>query len=84
MDGLSANDDAADLPGTFFSQEVIREFHVITSGGIAEFGRASSEVINVVSQSGANDRRQTTANPIRAEIVVLMRRFGSKQLTLAH
>src|SRR6266508_1117715 len=50
MDGLSANDDAADLPGTFFSQEVIREFQVITSGGIAEFGRASSGVINVVSQ----------------------------------
>jgi len=57
MDGLSANDDAADLPGTFFSQEVIREFQVITSGGIAEFGRASSGVINVVSQSGANDWR---------------------------
>src|SRR5262252_2668407 len=57
MDGLSANDDAADLPGTFFSQEVIREFQVITSGGIAEFGRASSGVINVVSQSGANEWR---------------------------
>ncbi|MBO0859331.1 MAG: TonB-dependent receptor [Chloracidobacterium sp.] len=57
MDGLSANDDAADLPGPFFSQEVIREFQVITSGGIAEFGRASSGIINVVSQSGANDWR---------------------------
>jgi len=41
VDGLSANDDAADLAGTFFSQEVIREFQVVTSGGIAEFGRAS-------------------------------------------
>ena len=28
VDGLSANDDAADLAGTFFSQEVIREFQV--------------------------------------------------------
>src|SRR5215475_4918620 len=75
MDGLSANDDAADLPGTFFSQEVIREFQVITSGGIAEFGRASSGVINVVSQSGANDwhgrvygflrsRRMDARNPL--------------------
>lgn len=54
IDGLSANDDAADLPGTFFSQEVIREFQVITSGGIAEFGRASGGVINVVTQSGTN------------------------------
>ena len=54
LDGLSANDDAADLPGTFFSQEVIREFQVITSGGIAEFGRASAGIINVVTQSGTN------------------------------
>ena len=57
LDGLSANDDAADLPGTFFSQEVIREFQVITSGGIAEFGRASAGIINVVSQSGTNTWR---------------------------
>lgn len=54
LDGLSANDDAADLPGTFFSQEVIREFQVITSGGIAEFGRASGGIINIVTQSGTN------------------------------
>jgi hypothetical protein len=57
IDGLSANDDAADLPGTFFSQEVIREFQVITSGGIAEFGRASGGIINVVTNSGSNDWR---------------------------
>ncbi|HEY8184789.1 MAG TPA: TonB-dependent receptor [Pyrinomonadaceae bacterium] len=54
VDGLSANDDAADLPGTFFSQEVIREFEVVTSGGIAEFGRASAGFINIVTQSGTN------------------------------
>ena len=57
VDGLSANDDAADLAGTFLSQEVIREFQVVTSGGIAEFGRASSGVVNVVTQSGTNDWR---------------------------
>jgi carboxypeptidase family protein len=57
VDGLSSNDDAADLPGTFYSQEVIREFEVITSGGIAEFGRASSGIINIVTQSGTNDWR---------------------------
>src|SRR6266849_5653749 len=54
VDGLSANDDAADLTGTYFSQEVVREFQVITSGGIAEFGRASSGVINIVTKSGTN------------------------------
>jgi hypothetical protein len=57
VDGLSSNDDAADLAGTFYSQEVIREFEVITSGGIAEFGRASGGVVNIVTQSGTNDFR---------------------------
>lgn len=57
VDGLSANDDAADLAGTFFSQEVIREFQVITSGGIAEFGRASGGVVNIITQSGTRDWR---------------------------
>jgi hypothetical protein len=57
VDGLSANDDAADLAGTFYSQEVIREFQVVTSGGIAEFGRASSGVVNIITQSGTNEWR---------------------------
>ena len=57
VDGLSSNDDAADLAGTFYSQEVIREFEVITSGGIAEFGRASGGVVNIVTRSGTNDYR---------------------------
>lgn len=55
LDGLSMNDDAAGLSGTFFSQEVIREFQVVNSGGTAEFGRASSGVINISSKSGSND-----------------------------
>jgi hypothetical protein len=54
IDGLSANDDAADLPATFYSQEVIREFQVITSGGIAEFGRASAGIVNILTRSGSN------------------------------
>ena len=57
VDGLSSNDDAADLAGTFYSQEVIREFEVITSGGIAEFGRASGGVVNIITQSGTNRYR---------------------------
>jgi hypothetical protein len=55
VDGIPANDDAAGLPGTFFSQEVIREFQVITAGANAEFGRASSAVLNVATKSGTND-----------------------------
>lgn len=55
VDGLSANDDAANLTGTSFSQEVVREFQVITSGGVAEIGRASGGVVNIVTQSGTNE-----------------------------
>lgn len=55
VDGLSANDDAADLTGTYFSEEVINQFQVITSGSIAEFGRASGGVINIITKSGTND-----------------------------
>ena len=54
VDGLSANDDAADLAGTFFSEEVVREFQVVTSGGVAEFGRASGGTVSVVTKSGSN------------------------------
>jgi hypothetical protein len=54
VDGVSANDDAADLTGTYYSEEVIDQFQVITSGGIAEFGRASSGVVNIITKSGTN------------------------------
>ncbi|HEV7425982.1 MAG TPA: TonB-dependent receptor [Thermoanaerobaculia bacterium] len=57
VDGLSANDDAAELAGTFFSQEVIREFEVIRSVGSAEFGRASAGIVNIVTQSGTSTLR---------------------------
>jgi hypothetical protein len=57
VDGLSANDDAADLAGTYYGEEVIREFQLITSGGTAEFGRASAGIVNIVTQSGTNRRR---------------------------
>jgi hypothetical protein len=57
IDGVSANDDAADLAISYYGQEVIDQFQVITSGGIAEFGRASGGIVNIVTKSGANDWR---------------------------
>ena len=54
VDGLSANDDSVELAGTFYGQDVIREFQVITNGASAEFGRASSGFINIVTKSGTN------------------------------
>ncbi|MGB8508160.1 MAG: TonB-dependent receptor, partial [Pyrinomonadaceae bacterium] len=55
VDGSSANDDSVELAGTYYSQEVIREFQVVASGAVAEFGRASSGFINIVTQGGTND-----------------------------
>jgi hypothetical protein len=59
VDGVSANDDAADLAGTYYSEEVIDQFQVVTSGGIAEFGRASGGVVNILTRSGTNQWRGT-------------------------
>jgi hypothetical protein len=55
LDGLSLNDDAAGLAGTYISQEVVREFQTVHSGSTAEFGRASAGVVNVSSKSGTNE-----------------------------
>ena len=57
VDGVSANDDAADLTGSYYSEEVIDQFQVVTSGGIAEFGRASGGVVNILTKSGTYDFR---------------------------
>ena len=54
VDGSTANDDSVELAGTYYSQEVIREFQVITNGAVAEYGRASGGFINIVTQSGTN------------------------------
>ena len=54
VDGLSSNDDAAGLIGTFFSVGVVSEFQVVTSGGQAEFGRALGGYISMVTKSGGN------------------------------
>ena len=54
VDGLSNNDDAAGLTGSFYGVGVVNEFQVVTSGGQAEFGRALGGYINVVTKSGTN------------------------------
>src|ERR1051326_4874358 len=54
VDGLSANDDAAGLSGTFYGLDVVNELEVVTSGGQAEFGRALGGYLNVVTKSGTN------------------------------
>ncbi len=67
VDGSSANDDAVELAGTYYSQEVIREFQVVTNGAVAEFGRASGGFVNIVTQSGTNDWRGKVYSFLRDE-----------------
>ena len=55
VDGSSANDDSVELAGTFYSQDVVREFQVVTSGGAAEFGRSAGGFVNIVTRSGSNE-----------------------------
>ncbi len=54
VDGVSANDDAAGVAGTFMGLDVVQEFQVVTSGGQAELGRALGGYMNVVTKSGGN------------------------------
>jgi hypothetical protein len=54
IDGVSANDDAAGVAGTFVGLDVVQEFQVVTSGGQAELGRALGGYINMVTKSGGN------------------------------
>jgi hypothetical protein len=54
IDGVSANDDAAGVAGTFIGVDVVQEFQVVTSGGQAELGRALGGYVNVVTKSGGN------------------------------
>ncbi len=54
IDGVSANDDAAGVAGTFVGLDVVDELQVVTSGGQAELGRALGGYVSVVTKSGGN------------------------------
>ncbi len=54
VDGSSANDDSVELAGTYYSQEVIREFQVVTNGALADYGRASGGFVSIITWSGSN------------------------------
>jgi hypothetical protein len=54
VDGLSNNDDAAGLTGSFYTLDSVDELQVVTSGAQAEFGRALGGYVNVATKSGGN------------------------------
>ncbi len=56
VDGLDNNDRTSGTTlSSFFSQQVIREFVVMTSQYAPEFGRASGGILNIVTRSGTNE-----------------------------
>ena len=56
VDGMDNNDLTSGTTfNAYLSQQVIREFVVMTSQFAPEFGRASGGVLNVVTQRGTND-----------------------------
>jgi hypothetical protein len=57
VDGLDNNDQTSGTSlGSFFSQQVIREFVVQTHQYSAEFGRAAGGVLNIVTHQGSNSQ----------------------------
>lgn len=67
VDGSSANDDSVELAGTYYGQDVIREFQVVTSGAVSEFGRASGGFVNIITKSGSNEFRGDILGFLRSE-----------------
>ena len=56
VDGLDNNDQTSGTAlNAFFSQQVIREFVVLTHHYAPEFGRASGGVLNIVTERGGNE-----------------------------
>jgi hypothetical protein len=57
VDGLDNNDAISNTSlDSFFSQQVIKEFVVLTSQYAPEFGRASGGILNIITERGTNDR----------------------------
>ena len=56
VDGLDNNDQTSGTSlNAFFSQQVIKEFVVLTSQYAPEFGRASGGILNIITERGSNE-----------------------------
>lgn len=67
VDGLDNNDPATGAVRAAYSQEAVREFRVLTNAYSAEFGKASSGVVNIVTKSGTNVLHGTAFGYLRDE-----------------
>ena len=55
VDGTDATDNSVNGVRSTVSQEAVQEFQIITNNYVAEYGRASGGVVNIITRSGSND-----------------------------
>ncbi len=55
LDGADATDNSVNGVRSTVSQEAVQEFQIITNSYMAEFGRASGAIVNIVTKGGSND-----------------------------
>jgi hypothetical protein len=55
VDGADATDNSTNGVRATVSQEAVQEFQIITNSYMAEFGRASGAIVNIVTKGGSND-----------------------------
>ncbi len=55
VDGVSVSDPAFGINGAQFPVEFVEEANVVTGGYMAEYGRSTGGVLNVVTKSGSNE-----------------------------
>lgn len=55
IDGLDNNDSGTGSVRSTFAQDAVKEFQIVSDGASAEFGRALSGIVNIVTQAGGND-----------------------------
>src|SRR5262249_2621615 len=57
VDGVDNNDHTSGTTlNAYFSQQVIKEFVVLTSQYAPEFGRASGGILNILTERGGNEK----------------------------
>ena len=52
VDGADATDNSTNGVRSTVSQEAVQEFQIITNSYVAEYGRATGGVINIITRSG--------------------------------
>ncbi len=86
VDGINANDPATGLSGVFVDKNAIAEMLVITGGFSAEYGKAMSGIVNIVTKEGGKNYEGSityeTDRPFMFEIGDTKYGFGHDNISL--